>query len=229
MKPNHWPVAAAMAVVVVASNILVQFPVDGLVAGVPLADVLTWGAFTYPAAFLVTDLANRAHGPAIARRVVLSGFVLAVAASLAVPPLLYHFGLIGIETPATRLPRIAMASGAAFLVGQLLDVTVFNRLRRQAWWRAPVLASLAGSVVDTAIFFTLAFAPAFALLGANDGFAVEAAPLLGAFEPAVPRWLSWALSDLSVKLAMAACALVPYRMLMDRLGVWRPAPVTRPA
>src|SRR5699024_9328126 len=118
-----------------------------------LADVLTWGAFTYPFAFLVTDLANRRYGPAIARRVVFIGFMTAVVCSIIFPPLLFKAGLIEFETAAGRLMRIAAASGAAFLVGQLLDVTVFNRLRRTSWWRAPVFASLAGSVIDTAIFF----------------------------------------------------------------------------
>lgn len=222
-----WPFAAAMAFVVVASNVLVQFPVNGSVGGIALADILTWGAFTYPFSFLVTDLANRARGPAIARRVVFAGFALAVIASLVLPPLLFNLGLIGFETPATRLPRIAIASGAAFLIGQLLDVTVFNRLRRQSWWRAPVIASVAGSVFDTAVFFTLAFAPFASVLGVNDAFSLESAPLLGAFAIVAPRWMSWAVGDLAVKLLIVAVALVPYRVMMDRFGVW--GPVTRPA
>lgn len=215
-RPSLWPFAAAMTVVVVASNLLVQFPVQGAIGGVALADILTWGAFTYPVAFLVTDLANRAHGPAAARRVIYAGFALAVACSLIVPPLLFSLDLIGFETPASRLPRIAMASGAAFLVGQLLDVTVFNRLRRQTWWRAPVFASLAGSVIDTALFFTLAFAPAIALLGANDDFSLEGAPLMGVFAATAPRWMSWALGDLAVKLLVAVFALIPYRLIAAR-------------
>ncbi|MBK8456631.1 MAG: queuosine precursor transporter [Phyllobacteriaceae bacterium] len=205
-----------MTVVVVASNLLVQFPVQGAIGGVALADILTWGAFTYPVAFLVTDLANRAHGPAAARRVIYAGFALAVACSLIVPPLLFSLDIIGFETPASRLPRIAMASGAAFLVGQLLDVTVFNRLRRQTWWRAPVFASLAGSVIDTALFFTLAFAPAIALLGANDDFSLERAPLIGVFAATAPRWISWALGDLAVKLLVAVFALIHYRLIAAR-------------
>lgn len=215
-----WPFVAAMTMVVLASNVLVQFPLRGSIGGVALADILTWGAFTYPFAFLVTDLANRARGPAFARRIIFAGFAFAVAASLIVPPLLFGSGLIGFETPAARLPRIALASGAAFLVGQLLDVTVFNRLRKQSWWRAPAIASLAGSVVDTALFFTLAFAPFFAFVGANDDFALESAPLLGAFSAEIPRWVSWATGDLAVKLLIAAIALIPYRALMNRFGVW---------
>jgi uncharacterized integral membrane protein (TIGR00697 family) len=210
------PFVAAMAIVVVASNILVQFPVQGTIGSLSLADVLTWGAFTYPVAFLVTDLANRREGPAFARRVVFVGFMLAVSCSVLVPPLLFQAGLIEFETAAGRLVRIAMASGAAFLVAQLLDVTVFNWLRRQAWWRAPVFGSLAGSVVDTLLFFSIAFAAAFGFLGPDDGFALETAPLLGALAIEAPRWLSWALGDLTVKLFIAVVALIPYRLIAAR-------------
>ncbi len=213
-----WPFAAAMAIVVVASNILVQFPVDGSVAGIALADILTWGAFTYPFSFLVTDLANRSHGPGFARLVVIVGFVVAVICSMTVPDLLYGFGLIGFETEPGRLARIAAASGSAFLVAQLLDVTVFNWLRRQSWWRAPVISSLLGSVIDTAIFFSIAFAAAFAVVGPGDGFASETAPLLGSFATVAPRWVSWALGDLSVKLVIAVFALIPYRIVMARFA-----------
>jgi uncharacterized integral membrane protein (TIGR00697 family) len=210
------PFVAAMAIVVVASNILVQFPVQGTIGSLSLADVLTWGAFTYPVAFLVTDLANRREGPAFARRVVFVGFMLAVSCSVLVPPLLFQAGLIEFETAAGRLVRIAMASGAAFLVAQLLDVTVFNWLRRQAWWRAPVFGSLAGSVVDTLLFFSIAFAAAFSFLGPDDGFALDNAPLLGALAIEAPRWLSWALGDLAVKLLIAVVALIPYRLIAAR-------------
>ena len=215
-RANSMPFVAAMAIVVVASNILVQFPVQGTIGGFSLADVLTWGAFTYPVAFLVTDLANRREGPAFARRVVFIGFMLAVACSILVPPLLYQAGLIDFETAAGRLVRIAMASGAAFLVAQLLDVTVFNWLRRQAWWRAPVFGSLAGSVVDTLLFFSVAFSATFGFLGPDDGFALEAAPLLGTLAIEAPRWLSWALGDLTVKLLIAVVALIPYRLIAAR-------------
>ena len=112
-RPNIVPFVAAMALVVVASNVLVQFPVGGHLGSLALADILTWGAFTYPFSFLVTDLANRRHGPAVARRVVLVGFSLAVACSIVVPPLLFRFGLIEFETASARLVRIAMASSTA--------------------------------------------------------------------------------------------------------------------
>lgn len=216
--PSVAPFVLAMALVVVASNILVQFPVMGAIGGVELADLLTWGAFSYPFAFLVTDLANRRYGPSLARRVVFAGFAVAVVCSIAVPPLFHRWGLIPFETEPGRLARIAAASGAAFLVGQLLDVGVFNRLRRRSWWRAPVFASIAGSVVDTVIFFGVAFAPAFAFVGPSDGFSLEASPLLGVFAAQAPRWFSWALGDLGVKLAIAVVALIPYRLIAAR---WR--------
>ena len=111
---RYMPFVAAMALVVVASNVLVQFPMQGTVAGLSLADILTWGAFTYPFSFLVTDLANRRYGPAVARRIVFVGFMTAVVCSIVVPPLLFRLGLVGFETQAARLARIAMASGAAF-------------------------------------------------------------------------------------------------------------------
>jgi uncharacterized integral membrane protein (TIGR00697 family) len=210
------PFVAAMALVVVASNILVQFPVQGTLGGLSLADILTWGAFTYPFSFLVTDLANRRYGPLFARRVVFAGFMLAVACSIIVPPLLFHLGLIGLETAASRLVRIAIASGAAFLTAQLLDVTVFNWLRRQSWWRAPIFGTLAGSVIDTAMFFSVAFSAAFAFVGPNDAFALEAAPLLGTLSLEAQRWVSWALGDLAVKLLIAVFALIPYRLIAAR-------------
>jgi queuosine precursor transporter len=212
---------AAMAVIVVASNILVQFPVSGSIGNIVLGDILTWGAFTYPVAFLVTDIANRAYGPSTAGRVVVGGFIVAVLASLIVPPLLYQFGWIGFETEFARLQRIAIASGLAFLCGQLLDVTLFNKLRKGKWWKAPIIGSVFGSALDTALFFSLAFAVAFTIIGPVDPFASEPAPLLGVYAVELPRWISWAAGDFSVKLTIAAIALIPYRLMMDRLGFWQ--------
>ncbi|MEL6480560.1 MAG: queuosine precursor transporter [Pseudomonadota bacterium] len=180
----------AMAVIVTASNVLVQ---------VPFNTWLTWGAFTYPFAFLVTDLANRLHGPAAARKVVLAGFALAVLLS------------IWLATP-----RIALASGTAFLVAQMLDVAVFDRLRQGSWWRAPAVSSLLGSAVDTALFFSLAFAPAFGFLGDDTGWAQEQVPLLGLGAP-VAFWVSLALGDFLVKLGLIAVALVPFRLVSRAL------------
>ncbi len=190
-----WPLGAMVAVVA-ASNYLVQFPVQYHFGTINLADILTWGAFTYPAAFLVTDLTNRKFGPRRARFVVLAGFVLAVALSVWLAS-----------------PRIAIASGAAFLTAQLLDVTIFDRLRRETWWRAPLISSVLGSLIDTLLFFSLAFAAVFVILGANDDFALTSAPLLGVLGGEVPRWMSWALGDLAVKLMVALFMLAPYRAL----------------
>jgi len=201
---------AAMAAVVTASNFLVQFPVRGSIGALDLADLLTWGAFTYPVAFLVTDLTNRNFGPAMARKVVMAGFVLAVGLSMWL-----------------ATPRIAMASGSAFLVAQMLDVVVFNRLRNMRWWTPPLVSSLLGSLIDTFLFFSLAFSATMAVLGPNDAFAMESAPLLGLFAVEAPRWASWALGDLGVKLLMALALLGPYgllRRLLDRLlGARAPA------
>ncbi|TPM37850.1 queuosine precursor transporter [Mesorhizobium sp. B2-3-4] len=213
---RYMPFVAAMALVVVASNILVQFPMQGQIGGLSLADLLTWGAFTYPFSFLVTDLANRRYGPAVARRIVFVGFMTAVVCSILIPPFLFRHGFIEFETSADRLVRIAAASGAAFLTAQLLDVTVFNRLRRQSWWRAPIIGTLVGSVFDTLVFFGVAFSAAFAFVGPSDGFALETAPLMGVFHIDAMRWISWALGDLSVKLIIAVVALIPYRLLAAR-------------
>ena len=173
----------AMTLVVVASNILVQYPFEPF----GLGDYLTWGAFTYPVAFLVTDLTNRRYGPRVARQLVVVGFALAVVLS------------IWLATP-----RIAMASGTAFLVGQLLDITVFNRLRRQAWWRAPFVGSVVGSALYTAFFFSLAFA------GDPD-----MSGLVNLFGTDVMLWQSLAVFDFTVKMLIALIALLPYGALMS--------------
>ncbi len=183
------PVAAMMAVVA-ASNVLVQYPVQQF----GLAELLTWGAFTYPLAFLVNDLTNRRFGPAVARQVVYFGFALAVMLS---------FWL--------ATPRIALASGSAFLVGQLLDIGVFNRLRRMSWWQAPLAGSLIGSALDTVIFFSLAFAGdadmSFPVTYASTGITV-------------PLWVGLAFFDFLVKVSCALLALVPYGALMGWLKPW---------
>lgn len=199
-----------MTAVVVASNVLVQYPLSGELFGINLGDLLTYGAFTYPVAFLITDLTNRQFGPRVARRVVAAGFLVAVVFSFAV-----------------STPRIAIASGSAFLVGQMLDISVFNRLRRQTWWRAPLIASLIGSVLDTMIFFSFAFAPFFVMFGPNDDFAIEWAPILGVLSADAPRWISWAIGDFSVKMLVGIVMLLPYGALMSKLkpmpGVESPA------
>lgn len=201
--------ALLMAAIVGASNFLVQFPVTGTLWGIALGDLLTWGAFTYPVAFLITDLTNRQFGPSIARRVVLVGFVVGVALSFWI-----------------SVPRIAIASGTAFLIGQLLDISVFNELRRKTWWKAPLAASLIGTVIDTILFFSLAFAPLFAFIGPNEDFAIQSAPILGALATEAPRWISWALGDLVVKVLVGVVLLLPYGALMN---VLKPMPQVAPA
>ncbi len=174
---------AAMALVVVASNVLVQYPFEPF----GLADYLTWGAFTYPFAFLVTDLTNRRFGPATARKVALVGFAVAVVLSF-----------------VFATPRIALASGTAFICAQLLDVGVFHRLRHRAWWQAPLASSLLGSALDTALFFTLAFA------GTGIGEASY-------FGMVLPVWMGWAFFDFLVKVAHAMAMLAPYWLLSSRI------------
>ena len=192
-----------MATVVVVSNILVQFL---------LGQWLTWGALTYPFAFLITDLMNRLHGPAAARRVVFAGFVVGIACSFVGTQIHGEYG------PLVTL-RIAIGSGIAFLAAQLLDVAVFHRLRRGAWWRAPAVSSVIGSALDTALFFTIAFSAALVFIEpANDvGWANKILPLLGT-GPAAPLWISLAIADFGVKLAIALVALVPFRLIVRRLA-----------
>ena len=190
-----WPFVASMAAVVAASNFLVQFPFEHL----GLQDFLTWGAFTYPFAFLVTDLTNRRYGPAAARKVVYVGFAIAVAFSVWLAS-----------------PRIAIASGSAFLIAQLIDVFVFDRLRERTWWHAPFISSVIGSVIDTMIFFSLAFASTLSVL--DTGFGLEDSSLgflVPFFGREVPLWVSLAVGDFTVKLLLSVLMLVPYGALLS--------------
>lgn len=202
MKAQYLPGILAMAAIVVASNILVQFL---------FGQWLTWGAFTYPLAFLVTDVMNRVYGVAAARRVVVAGFVTGVACSLVGTQIMGEFG------PLVTL-RIALASGLAFLLAQLTDVALFDRLRGGAWWRAPLMSTLVGSTLDTAVFFSIAFSAAFVVLepGNDVSWANEALPLLG-FGPVVPLWVSLAVADWGVKLSLALVALLPFRVIVKRM------------
>ena len=202
MTRNLIPGILAMAAIVVASNILVQFL---------YGQWLTWGAFTYPFAFLVTDLTNRLYGAAAARRVVLVGFVVGALCSLIGTQIVGSFG------PLVSL-RVAIGSGAAFLAAQMLDITVFNQMRTAAWWRAPLISTLFGSTLDTAIFFTTAFSATLIFLepGNDVSWAGEVLPLLG-FGPGVPLWVSLAVADWGVKLGLAVVALVPFRLIIAKL------------
>lgn len=196
------PGILAMAAVVVASNILVQHL---------FGQWLTWGAFTYPFAFLVTDLTNRIYGAAAARKVILVGFVTGALCSSIGTQIMGEFG------PLVTW-RIAIGSGIAFLSAQLLDVAVFNRLRQGSWWRAPLISTLIGASVDTTLFFTIAFSGALSFLEAgNDvAWANEALPLLG-HGPMAPLWVSLAVADWGVKLLLALVALVPFRLIVGKL------------
>ena len=164
LHPVAIAAMVAMAVLIVASNILVEIPIN---------DWLTWGALTYPVCFLVTDVTNRRLGASSARQIVYAGFAVGALMSLVFADM-----------------RIAVASGSAFLIAQLLDVAIFDRLRRQTWWQAPLASSLVGSAVDTALFFSLAFA-----------------------FTGLP-WMTWAVGDFGVKVAVALVMLVPFRILM---------------
>ncbi len=202
MNRIYLPGILAMAAIVVASNILVQFL---------MGNWLTWGAFTYPFAFLVTDVMNRVYGPGPARKVVIAGFVVGVICSLIGTQIMGEFG------PLVTL-RIAVGSGVAFLAAQLTDVFVFNRLRGGRWWRAPLVSTLVGSSLDTAIFFSVAFAGALTFLepGNDVSWAGEALPLLG-IGPVVPLWVSLATADWLVKLSLALIALAPFRVVVVKL------------
>ena len=214
MTLNPWKSLApvlAMGLVILVSNELVQHPVQGNFLGVDLAGILTWGAFTYPVAFLVTDTTNRLFGIGSARRVVVVGFafgvVLTLIAALGIAAGVSRSGALSLwqalfhDPDAFAMLRTALASGSAFLTAQLLDIKVFDVLRRQAWWKAPAASSLVGSFIDTLIFFFLAFA--------------------GTGMP----WASWAVGDFCAKLIMIALLLYPFRVLVRWYpGALRPAP-----
>ncbi len=167
-KLSIFWLSTAMVMIVVSANVLVQYPINNW---------LTWGALTYPVSFLITDLTNRRFGAQTARKVVWVGFAVAVLLS-----------------SILATPRIAVASGSAFLLAQLLDVQLFDRLRHGRWWRAPLLSSTIGSLLDTGWFFALAF-----------------------YGTGLP-WVSWAIGDYAVKLVLALLLLGPYRLFILR---WR--------
>lgn len=193
------PGIVAMAVVVVLSNVLVQYL---------FGEWLTWAAFTYPIAFLITDITNRKLGVDKARRVVIAGFFVGVICSLIASQIVSTGG------DALTTLRIAIGSGVAFLVAQLVDVAVFHRLRKRSWWHAPLASTLIGSSLDTALFFTIAFSAPFIFLDPTNpnSWALELVPLLG-IGPALPVWVSLAVADFMVKLLLALLALVPFRAL----------------
>ncbi|MCB1311690.1 MAG: queuosine precursor transporter [Sedimentitalea sp.] len=202
MTRAHLPGILAMAAIVVASNILVQFL---------FGQWLTWGAFTYPFAFLVTDLMNRIHGPGPARVVVFVGFIVGIFCSLIGTQIIGPFG------PLVTF-RVAIGSGLAFLTAQLLDVAVFSALRHRPWWQAPLASTLIGSSLDTLLFFSIAFSARLSWIDPETdvAWANEPLPLFGA-GPVVPLWVSLALADWMVKLSLALIALIPFRVIVARI------------
>ena len=171
-----------MGVVVLSSNYLVQFPIKYY----GLEDILTYGAFSYPVAFLITDLANRSYGKLVARKIVYIGFAIGISFTL----------LFSTNFTDLISVRIAIGSGTAFLVAQLLDVQIFDQLRRRKWFIAPLTSSFIGSTVDTFLFFSISF-----------------------YATGVP-WVTLSLGDLAVKIFVALIMLIPFRLL---LGTLRPA------
>ena len=168
-----------MGIVVLASNYLVQFPIKYY----GLEEILTYGAFSYPIAFLITDLANRSFGKIVARKIVYIGFAIGISFTLLFST--NYADLISI--------RIAIGSGTAFLVAQLLDVQIFDQLRKKEWFIAPLTSSLIGSTIDTFLFFSISF-----------------------YATGIP-WVTLSLGDLAVKIFVALVMLIPFRLLLGTL------------
>tara|TARA_B100000029_G_scaffold449378_1_gene472493 strand:- start:276 stop:863 length:588 start_codon:yes stop_codon:yes gene_type:complete len=170
--------AILMALIVALSNYLVQFPVKHF----GLQDIFTYGAFSYPIAFLITDLTNRRYGKIVARKIVYIGFIFGVILTL----------YFSIDFSNLISKRIALASGTAFLIAQLLDVQVFHKLRKKVWYIAPLVSSLIGSCIDTFLFFSIAF----------YGTGIN--------------WITLSFGDLFVKILVALTMLIPFRILLNQ-------------
>ncbi len=168
-----------MGVVVLSSNYLVQFPIKYY----GLEDILTYGAFSYPVAFLITDLANRSYGKLVARRIVYIGFMIGISFTL----------LFSTNFADLISVRIAIGSGTAFLIAQLLDVQIFDQLRKKQWFIAPLTSSLIGSTIDTFLFFSISF-----------------------YGTGIP-WVTLSLGDLAVKILVALIMLIPFRLLLGTI------------
>ena len=168
-----------MGAIVLLSNYLVQFPINYY----GLSEVLTYGAFSYPIAFLITDLANRSYGKLVARKIVYLGFLIGIGFTF----------LFSTNFTDLISIRIAIGSGTAFLVAQLLDVQIFDKLRKKEWFVAPLTSSLIGSTIDTFIFFSISF-----------------------YGTGIP-WITLSLGDLSVKIFVALMMLIPFRLLLKTL------------
>ena len=176
MKRSFFLLSLLMGAVVLSSNYLVQFPVNYY----GLNQILTYGAFSYPVAFLITDLANRSYGKIVARKIVYFGFFLGIGFTV----------LFSTNFADLISIRIAIGSGVAFLTAQLLDVQIFDNLRKKKWFVAPLISSLFGSTVDTFLFFSISF-----------------------YGTGIP-WFTLALGDLTVKIIVALIMLIPFRMLL---------------
>ena len=168
-----------MGIVVLASNYLVKFPIKYY----GLEEILTYGAFSYPIAFLITDLANRSFGKIVARKIVYIGFAIGISFTL----------LFSTNFADLISIRIAIGSGTAFLVAQLLDVQIFDQLRKKEWFIAPLTSSLIGSTIDTFLFFSISF-----------------------YATGIP-WVTLSLGDLAVKIFVALVMLIPFRLLLGTL------------
>ena len=168
-----------MGIVVLASNYLVQFPIKYY----GLEEILTYGAFSYPIAFLITDLANRSFGKIVARKIVYIGFAIGISFTI----------LFSTNFTDLISIRIAIGSGTAFLVAQLLDVQIFDQLRKKEWFVAPLTSSLIGSTIDTFLFFSISF-----------------------YATGIP-WVTLSLGDLAVKIFVALVMLIPFRLLLGTL------------
>ncbi len=176
MKRSFFLLSLLMGAVVLFSNYLVQFPVNYY----GLNQILTYGAFSYPVAFLITDLANRSYGKIVARKIVYFGFFLGIGFTV----------LFSTNFADLISIRIAIGSGVAFLTAQLLDVQIFDNLRKKKWFVAPLTSSLFGSTIDTFLFFSISF-----------------------YGTGIP-WFTLALGDLTVKIIVALIMLIPFRMLL---------------
>ena len=179
MSKSFLLLSFLMGVVVLSSNYLVQFPINYY----GLNEILTYGAFSYPIAFLITDLANRSFGKIVARKIVYIGFAIGISFTL----------LFSTNFTDLISIRIAIGSGTAFLVAQLLDVQIFDKLRKKEWFVAPLTSSLIGSTIDTFIFFSISF-----------------------YGTGIP-WITLSLGDLSVKIFVALMMLIPFRLLLKTL------------
>ena len=179
MKKLFLLLSLLMGVVVLSSNYLVQFPIKHY----GLEDILTYGAFSYPVAFLITDLANRSYGKIIASKIVYIGFIIGISFTL----------LFSTNFADLISVRIAIGSGTAFLVAQLLDVQIFDKLRKNKWFVAPLTSSFIGSTVDTFLFFSISF-----------------------YATGIP-WFTLSLGDLAVKIFVALIMLIPFRLLLGTI------------